>query len=182
VVYFLPLSFKYLEAYPDSALNLCSTPIWFCSKYSEQLALDGALDAVRDALKRILVILTVRFDVKHFDRDMCISKGWRLTHFDYVQHADAVSQSLGSLVEFETHRGIAENFILELLDFDENPTRAAWLVELVRAIDDANAPPSIPLVREIATDTRLLRRAFGVAQSSQQIANCSPTESVLIFV
>jgi len=83
VVYFLPLAFDFIRTDPAVALDLCSSLVWFCSKYNRELSADKAVEAARRELLGLVHQWTSRFDVTHFDRPMCLAKGWfKLQYFD----------------------------------------------------------------------------------------------------
>jgi hypothetical protein len=175
VAYFLPLAFRYIREHPDEALDLCSSLVWFCSEYSKQLQADGFLESVREAIAGLLHHWTKSFELMHFDELACRAKGWRTKHFDHVKNSEVVYQSLEDLVEYVANADLAETFISGLASFQGDPTRAAWLVEAVRSLDDPYHPPDIPLVTGFANDLQLLRRAVDVAVSDTEIRTASPT-------
>lgn len=72
VAYFLPLAFDYIRSVDTVALDLCSSLVWFCSEYKEQLAADRAIDTARQQILGLLRNWTSRFNVAHFDRSMCL--------------------------------------------------------------------------------------------------------------
>jgi hypothetical protein len=74
VAYFLPLAFDCISNDKTIALDLCSSVVWFCSKYEEQLTADRVVDAARGQLHGLLRQWTSEFNVTHFDRLMCVEK------------------------------------------------------------------------------------------------------------
>jgi hypothetical protein len=69
VAYFLPLAFDCISNDKTVALDLCSSVVWFCSKYEEQLTADKVVDAARGQLRGLLRQWTSQFNVTHFDRN-----------------------------------------------------------------------------------------------------------------
>jgi hypothetical protein len=176
VVYFLPLAFDHVRAKNWDALDLCSSLAWFCSEYSDRLASDNVVEAARAELGALLREWTARFAIVHFDKSACASKGWSLGHFDLVEMSETVCEMLCDLVRYTRHADIAEQFIVDLVNFDANPVVAAWLLELIRSREDvAYRPPLLPRLEEASTDHRLLRTAYESTQTNEQIRESSPT-------
>jgi hypothetical protein len=79
-------------------------------------------------------------------------------------------------VRYTRHAAIAEQFIVDLVDFDANPVVAAWLLELIRSREDvAYRPPLLPRLEEASIDHRLLRTAYESTQTNEQIRESAPT-------
>jgi hypothetical protein len=176
VAYFLPLAFDCVRADKAIALDLCSSLVWFCSKYAEQLAADKVVDAARDQLLGLLRHWTSRFAVTHFDRSMCIERGWeKLQYFDLVEGSDTVCQMLCDLSEYPTHADISERFIFELIDFGTDPIKAAWLLALLRARNDVYHPPVTQRLELTSVDYTLLGSAYDLVQADDNVRGCSPT-------
>jgi hypothetical protein len=176
VAYFLPLAFDYIRTDKALALDLCSSLVWFCSKYTEQLAADRVVDAARDQMLGLLRQWTSQFVVTHFDRSMCIERGWaKLQYFDLVEGSETVCQMLCDLSEYSTHANISERFILELIDFGTDPIKAAWLLALLRARNDVYHPPATQRLELASVDYSLLRASYDLVEANDKIRDCSPT-------
>jgi hypothetical protein len=170
VAYFLPLAFDRIRADKTVALDLCSSLVWFCSEYQEQLAADKVVDTARDQLLDLLRQWTSRFNVTHFDRSMCVAKGWvKLQYFDLVETSETVCQMLCDLASYSTHADIADRFILELISFGPDPIKAAWLLELLRAREgDVYRPPPIQRLELVSADHSLLLSAYELTQTDRE--------------
>jgi hypothetical protein len=153
VVYFLPLAFDCIHNDKTVALDLCSSVVWFCSKYEEQLTADKVMDAAREQLLALPRQWTSQFNVTHFDRSMCVEKGWgKLQYLDLVEGSDTVCQMLCDLCEYSTHADIFERFIFDLIDFGADSTKAAWLLALLRTRNDVYHPPPTQRLELAAVD------------------------------
>jgi len=176
VAYFLPLAFDCIRTDKAIALDLCSSLVWFCSKYAEQLTADKVADAARDQLLGLLHQWTSQFVVTHFDRSMCVERGWvKLQYFDLVEKSDTVCQMLCDLVEHSAHADLSDRFIFELIDFGTNSTKAAWLLELLHARNDVYHPPETQRLELASVDYTLLRSAYDLTQASDKVRGDSPT-------
>ena len=177
VAYFLPLAFDLIRSDEHVALDLCSSLAWFCSKYNEQLEADKVRGAARNELLDLLRYWTSRFKLTHFDRSECVAKGWvKLQYLDLVERSETVCQMLTDLYEYATHADIADRFVLELMNFDADPIKAAWLLELLRARQEGvYRPPSIPGLKLASADHGLLSAAYEIARKSGEIRDSSPT-------
>jgi hypothetical protein len=177
VAYFLPLAFDLIRSDRSVALNLCSSLAWFCSEYNEQLETDRVGGAARDELLSLLCEWTSQFKLTHFDRSMCVAKGWvKLQYLDLVEGSETVCQMLSDLSEYATHADIGDRFILELVNFGTDPIKAGWLLELLRARQcDVYRPPAIPRLELASADHGLLSAAYEVIQTSGEIRGPSPT-------
>jgi hypothetical protein len=177
VAYFLPLAFDYVRVHPDDALELCTSLVWFCSEYAENLAVDGAEKTAESELHSLLLEWTSRFEIVHCDRQVCVSKGWQLEYFDYVRKSETICETLGDLVRFGRLTHLAERYVAELVDFKEDAIKAAWLLDLIRSQSQAVAyrPPELATLTEAANDPRLLQSAFRVAHADPQLREDSRT-------
>jgi hypothetical protein len=175
VVYFLPLAFRYIREHPDDALDLCTSIIWFCSEYAQRLHADGFLESARAAISDLLRHWASTFEVVYFDEAACRAKGWGIKHCDYVKGSESLYQSLEDLVEYRTNADLSETFLANLASFENDSTRAAWLLDAVRSRDDAYGPPDIGVFSCCANDRELLQRALDTALRDPQIRRVSPT-------
>jgi hypothetical protein len=148
----------------------------FVLNTADRLASDNVVEAARAELGALLREWTARFAIVQFDKSACASKGWSLGHFDLVEMSETVCEMLCDLVRYTRHADIAEQFIVDLVDFDANPVVAAWLLELIRSREDvAYRPPRLPCLEEASIDHRLLRTAYEATQTNEQIRESSPT-------
>jgi hypothetical protein len=177
VAYFLPLAFDCICADKTVALDLCSSLVWFCSEYDEQLTADRVIGAARERLLGLLREWTSRFNLTHFDRSMCVAKGWvKLQYLDLVESSETVCQMLCDLTEYATHADLADRLTLELIGFGENTIKAAWLLELLRAREgDVYRPPQIQRLELASADHSLLSAAYELTQTNSEVRNASPT-------
>jgi len=176
IAYFLPLAFDYIRSDDAVALDLCSSLVWFCSEYKDQLAADRAIDTARHQLLGLLRKWTSQFNVVHFDRSMCLEKGWvKKDYFDLVERSETLCQTLCNLVEYEAHADLTERFILELIDFGPDAVKASWLLELMRAREDVYRPPQNQRLELASADHALLLAAYKLTQTVAEIRDCSPT-------
>lgn len=176
VAYFLPLAFDYIRSDAAVALDLCSSLVWFCSEYKDQLASDKAIDTAREQLLGLLREWTSQFKVAHFDRSMCLEKGWvKKEYFDLVDKSETVCQTLCDLVEYAAHADLADRFLLELIDFGPDAVKASWLLELMRAREDVYHPPQNQRLDLASADNALLLAAYKLTQTVAEIRDASPT-------
>jgi hypothetical protein len=176
VAYFLPLAFNCIRANKGDALDLCSSLVWYCSEYANDLASDGVLDSARGELRDLLRDWTARFTIIHFDKSACVAKGWRLEYLDLVDMSETVCEMMCDLVGYARHADIVEQFVRDLIDFGTNPSAAAWLLELIRSREGvAYRPPLLPLLEETSVDHRILLTAYELSQTHGEIRDSSPT-------
>lgn len=175
VAYFLPLAFEFIRTHKADALDLCSTLVGFCAQNHAELESDGARDAARSRLLGLLREWTSRFQITHFDKFMCERKGWKLQYFDHVEMSETVCETLSDLVQFSQDADLAETLVSEVIAFGDDTTKAAWLLELVRARDDVYHPPVIARLEQAANELPLLRDAYRVVQGNDQIRENSRT-------
>lgn len=176
VVYFLPHAITYLWSHDEAALDLCTTIIWFASEYAEDLERDGLLAGVRAEMLELLRRWTRDFRIQHFDENACKAKGWRFKHRDLVKMSEVVCQSMQDLDRFHTHADLIDSFLRGvLIDFEQQPVKAAWLVELAHARHNVYTPPSTPSVDAVLNDRDLIQRAMSVAIRADALRCQSPT-------
>jgi len=174
-VYFLPGAFDFILRHDDDALDLITALVWFASEYSDRLADDGLLDAVRHNLLACFQHWTAHFVVIHFDEEGCRKKGWGLKHFDYVYNIEAVCEGSCDLVRFETHRDLAESFFASLADFGDDPIKAAWFLECARSRGDVRFPPRHPSIQNLLANDHLLHGAAKLVLAKLVPDEKSPT-------
>lgn len=176
IAYFVPLAFDCIRTETTAALELCSSIVWFSSQFKERLTADKVCDSVRAQLLGLLRLWTSAFKVVHFDRSMCLEKGWvKLQYFDLVETRETVCQMLCDLVEYSANADLADRFIVELINFSKDPVKAAWLLELLRARDDVYHPPPSQRLELASADHTLLFAAYQLARTKAEIGECSPT-------
>jgi len=163
--YFLPLAFDYLLAHDDEALDLVTSLVWFASEYAPQLERDGALDAVREALRSCFGRWSGQFIIHHFDQDACHAKGWGL-YRDDVQHSETVMETANDLIRFRVHRDIAIAFFADLAAAESDPIKSAWFLESVRArlSNVVYRPPKHPDIRKLLDDDELAAKHAAVVR------------------
>jgi hypothetical protein len=172
-VYFLPLAFEFLRRQDDS-LDLTTSVTWFISEHADHLAKDNLLGECRSEIERCLLHWTGDFAVKHFDRDGCAAKGWRLVYFDYVRGSATVCETLCDLHRFKRHADLADHFIT-LLALSTSAASSGWFLELARAQNDVYRPPRREVFQRYFSDTGLLARKAAIVRQHLAAKTASPT-------
>jgi hypothetical protein len=174
-VYFLPLCFDHLIAHENDALDLVTTPVWFVSEYDEDLTRDGLRNAARERIHDCLSHWTNQFRILHFDLEVCRRKGWDLQYQDCVQSCEVICQCTEDLHRFKNNSDIALEFFQSLAAHGDNPTKAAWFLELARACEDVYTPPDDPEIRRLLANRDALSRAAAKVRNERLGFEMSPT-------
>lgn len=175
VVYFLPLAFNFMAEHDEDVLDLVTSVVWFASEYSDRLREDGLISVTRRNLSACLDHWTASFDVVHFDREGCRSKGWNIEYSDYVRHSEVVCETTCDLVRFIAHQDLAELFAWSLAHHGGDAVKAAWFIEYTRARTDVYQPPEHPPIQELLQDRDLLLAAADVVRKEMVNVERSPT-------
>lgn len=162
LIYFLPAAFNYLKHHEEDALDLVTPIFGFCSKNAELLRNDGFELLVREQITECLNYWIRDFRIKHYDKEMCIRKGWRLIYQDIVQNTETICEGISDLVRFESFSPLAVEFIKSLAHHGGDLTKASWFLELSRARSDVYAPPEAPEIQSLLSDSNLLNEAYAV--------------------
>lgn len=181
-VYFLPILFKHMHNHPDDCLDLCTTAAWYISEHTDLLESDGILDDAADALNGCLVKWTADFQVIHYDRTACETKGWSLTYMDYVVGEEAVCEFLNDLIEFENQANIAENFIYKMVHDDRGLSCAAWHLNLAASYGEVYSPPKLPAIKKNLLLRPALKSAADMVRNEPEMLAVSPTYWNDVFV
>lgn len=162
VMYFLPRAFAYLKGHEYEALDLVTPIFGFCSKNIEQLREDGLEVLVKEQILECLNYWVRDFRIEHYDKPMCVNKGWRLDYKDLVHNTETICEGTTDLARFETLSSLAIEFTQSLAYHSGDITRASWFIELSRARFDVYTPPNLPEIQKLLTDENLLNEAYAV--------------------
>lgn len=162
VMYFLPKAFMYLQQHEEGALDLVTPIFGFCSKNIENLQKDGLEKPIKERIRECLDYWVRDFRIEHFDKKMCVGKGWRLEYFDYVRNRETICEGTTDLARFETLGSLAVEFTRSLAYHNGDVTKASWFIEFSRARFDVYTPPDLPEVQKLLSDENLLNDAYAV--------------------
>lgn len=162
VIYFLPSAFEYLKLHEGDALDLIAPIFGFCSKNIEHLKKDGLEKIIKGKIMECLNYWIRDFRIEHYDRQMCISKGWRLHYSDLVHNTETICEGTTDLVRFETLSSVAIDFTKSLAYHNGDITKASWFIEFSRARFDVYTPPNLPEIQELLSSDVLLHEAYTI--------------------
>jgi hypothetical protein len=162
VMYFLPKAFAYLKMHEDDALDLVTPIFGFCSLNIARLQKDGLEEIIKEKIMECLNYWVRDFKIEHFDKEMCVSKGWRLRYKDLVHNSETVCEGTTDLVRFETLSSLAIDFTKSLAYHNGDITKASWFIEFSRSRFDVYTPPNLLEIQELLSDDTLLNEAYAI--------------------
>ena len=151
-VYFLPQAFSRILTHREEALDMIDSVLGFCSYNAGRLDSDGALQAVRTAIRIFLNTWTAHF---------------RAT----PNEVQVLDESLGILIRKRVHMDIAEEFVLALSRSLQDPARASWFLKLAVYVDGgySELPAHAPMVEIVRGEDFLVAAAATVRKRLSEL-------------
>ena len=160
VMYFLPETFLYLKTHENDALDLIPPIIWFCSENIDKLTKDGLAEIIKFEIMKCLNEWIKDFRIIHFDKDACFEKGWKFSHRDLVVNLESICEVTTELIKYKVFNNLAFLFFEQLTQFNNDPIKASWFLELSRARFGICSPPNETKITSILENEQLLNDAY----------------------
>jgi len=128
IVYFLPFYFFYLLNTPEDSLDCINEIPHFIKYYKENLIKDGIFNDCLELLYALPDRWTSEFNIVHYDKKACESKGWVLKHNDIVGNSQLVCEFIDNLCSKNLEE-IAIKFIRNISADNASDIKSAWFLE-----------------------------------------------------